>query len=167
LAGACLSSVLAACAPSGPTIASHYGDPRQRDGRKRSAPHTGIDIYLPQGTPVLAAADGFVASIRMHWLCGTGLLLAHPRFGRYTAYCHLSKRSVEPGDTVKRGDILGEIGTTGYAGHHPHLHFEVCTRLPCGRLDHTEDPLQTIEGCFTPLRSYQTERFVLTYPVEC
>ncbi|WP_074457681.1 M23 family metallopeptidase [Candidatus Synechococcus spongiarum] len=91
--------------------------------------HNGIDISDHVGTPVLAAADGQVKRASWHHN-GYGYLveLTHSD-GSLTRYAHNSRILVKPGQTVRRGQIISEIGCTGRCTG-PHLHFEI---HPTGR----------------------------------
>lgn len=87
--------------------------------------HTGLDIGAAYGSGVYAAAPGevFFAS----WRGGYGqcIILLHDRGGEVsTLYGHLSKILVRPGQTVRRGQLIGAVGSTGLSTG-PHLHFEV------------------------------------------
>ncbi len=85
--------------------------------------HPGVDISAPKGARVVATADGTVS--RAGWTQGYGKLvdLGH-RFGILTRYGHLSKITVKAGQKVKRGDVIGYVGSTGRATG-THVHFEV------------------------------------------
>ncbi len=85
--------------------------------------HNGIDIGAPYGTPVWAAAGGYVW--RTGWLgsCGLGVLIRH-RKGMMTYYCHLSQILAPVGKWVKRREVIGQIGSTGRSTS-PHLHFSL------------------------------------------
>jgi len=85
--------------------------------------HTGIDIAVPWGTPIHAAAAGTV--IFTGWMRGYGMLviLDHGN-GLSTTYSHLSSYSVHVGEHVDRGDVIARIGSTGWSTG-PHLFFEV------------------------------------------
>ncbi|TNE44505.1 MAG: M23 family metallopeptidase [Deltaproteobacteria bacterium] len=85
--------------------------------------HNGIDIGAPYGTPVWAAAGGYVW--RTGWLgsCGLGVLIRH-RKGMMTYYCHLSQILAPVGKWVKRREVIGKIGSTGRSTS-PHLHFSL------------------------------------------
>ncbi len=85
--------------------------------------HYGIDIATHYGNPVLATADGVVVRLKRDKIGGKTILVSH-RGGYTTVYCHLSKFLIKPGERVKRGDIIGEIGKTGKALG-PHVHYEV------------------------------------------
>lgn len=88
--------------------------------------HSGVDMPGRIGDPVYATGDGVVQYTeinRSRVNYGTQILLDHG-FGYQTRYAHLSKILVERGDSVKRGQIIGEVGNTG-ASTSPHLHYEV------------------------------------------
>jgi murein DD-endopeptidase MepM/ murein hydrolase activator NlpD len=85
--------------------------------------HKGVDIVAPTGTPVRAAADGLVTAAGRMAGYGSMIHLAHG-YGMGTRYGHLSKIVVNPGQRVKRGDLIGYVGSTGRSTG-PHLHYEV------------------------------------------
>lgn len=88
--------------------------------------HSGVDLPGHVGDPVYATGDGVVIETersRSRAGYGTQILLDHG-FGYRTRYAHLNKLLVERGDSVKRGQIIGELGNTG-ASTAPHLHYEV------------------------------------------
>jgi len=87
-------------------------------------PHEGIDLTAPRGTPIYATADGKVleAGYRPGGF-GRKILLDHG-YGYQTLYGHCEKVLVEPGQNVKRGDVIGLVGSTGLSKS-PHLHYEV------------------------------------------
>ncbi|HVN06207.1 MAG TPA: M23 family metallopeptidase [Bryobacteraceae bacterium] len=87
------------------------------------AMHTGVDISAPTGTPVRAAADGIVKFVG--WSSGYGQLIVISHGGGYeTYYAHLSRFGVVEGQEVRRGDQIGNVGSTGRVTA-PHLHYEV------------------------------------------
>jgi LysM repeat protein len=92
--------------------------------------HRAIDIAAAKGTPVVAAAGGRVvyAGWRSETQGGNVVWIEH-NGGLYTTYNHLSKWSVRWGQTVRAGQKIGEIGTTGVSSG-PHLHFEVWLGYP-------------------------------------
>lgn len=85
--------------------------------------HNAIDISSAVGQPVRAPADGLV--VKSEWANGYGncIYIAHG-YGYSTRYGHLSAFNVHPGEHVKRGDIIGYVGSTGRSTG-PHLHYEV------------------------------------------
>lgn len=88
--------------------------------------HAGTDIGAAQGTPVLAAQDGVVDSADYAGGYGLMVVLTHPdeETPLQSRYAHLSEILVEPGKTVKKGDVIGLVGSTGNSTG-PHLHFEM------------------------------------------
>lgn len=94
--------------------------------RKRAAFHSGVDFRASTGTSVMATGDGQV--LRAGRVGGYGNLveLRHAH-GLTTRYGHLSKISVKAGQSVKRGDVIGKVGSTGRSTG-PHLHYEVRNR---------------------------------------
>lgn len=85
--------------------------------------HSGQDIAAPRGTPVLAAADGFVSQASYQSGYGQIVVIDHGN-GLTTRYGHLSKIEATLGQEMKRGELLGEVGSTGRSTG-PHLHYEV------------------------------------------
>lgn len=85
--------------------------------------HAGIDIGASTGTPIVAAADGDVIDASYINGYGYSILIYHGG-GYATFYAHMSGYAVSSGQHVQRGQIIGYVGSTGYATG-PHLHFEV------------------------------------------
>jgi murein DD-endopeptidase MepM/ murein hydrolase activator NlpD len=85
--------------------------------------HQGIDISTDKGNPVFATADGTVESAAYTGDYGNLIVLKHD-FGLATRYGHLSKFNVKPGESVRRGDVIGYIGSTGRSTG-AHLHYEI------------------------------------------
>lgn len=89
-------------------------------GRRK---HTGIDLAAPTGTPVYATADGVVS--RADWFSSYGLYISIEHgASMQTRFGHLSRLAVAAGDSVKKGDLIGYVGSTGRSTG-PHLHYEV------------------------------------------
>ncbi len=91
--------------------------------------HNGIDFGAPVGTPVYAAEGGVViAAANQDRYCWKGaygkFVVVRHYMGLTTLYAHMSLYTVKEGDTVKRGDIIGYVGTSGLATG-PHLHYTV------------------------------------------
>ncbi len=88
--------------------------------------HAGTDIGAEQGTPVLAAQDGTVLTAEYSGGYGLMVVLEHKVKDAelQSRYAHLSDMLVEPGKTVKKGDVIGLVGSTGNSTG-PHLHFEM------------------------------------------
>ena len=92
-------------------------------GVRRGRRHDGIDISAKRGTPVQAAANGKV--IFSSRLRGYGnLILVKHKDDFFTAYAHNARNLKKKGQTVKKGDVIARVGSTGRASG-PHLHFEV------------------------------------------
>lgn len=89
----------------------------------RRAFHRGLDLSARRGTPILAPADGVVVFAGRNGGMGKMVRISHG-FGFVTAYGHLDAISVEPGDEVRRGQAIGQLGNTGRSTG-PHLHYEV------------------------------------------
>ncbi|OGL94746.1 hypothetical protein A2258_02335 [Candidatus Uhrbacteria bacterium RIFOXYA2_FULL_41_8] len=85
--------------------------------------HNGLDIAAPAGTPIRAAAPGYVAWARYGNSYGNYVMIIHAN-GYATLYAHMSSMVVSADQYVSRGDIIGYEGTTGFSTG-PHLHFEV------------------------------------------
>jgi len=85
--------------------------------------HPGLDISANRGTPVFATADGTVGSARYHGNYGNAVLIDHG-FGIETRFAHLSAFAVRVGQHVRRGDVVGYVGSTGRATS-AHLHYEI------------------------------------------
>ncbi|MCR4314178.1 MAG: peptidoglycan DD-metalloendopeptidase family protein [Candidatus Uhrbacteria bacterium] len=97
--------------------------------------HSGLDLPAPTGTPVRAAAPGYVAWARTGTLYGNYVMIIHTN-GLATLYAHLSRMDVTADQFVSRGDQIGAVGSTGLSTG-PHVHFE--TRLngiPTNPLDY-------------------------------
>jgi murein DD-endopeptidase MepM/ murein hydrolase activator NlpD len=85
--------------------------------------HQGIDLAAPTGTPVYATADGIVS--RADWFSSYGLYISIEHGGEMqTRYAHLSRLAVADGERVRKGQIIGYVGSTGRSTG-PHLHYEV------------------------------------------
>jgi murein DD-endopeptidase MepM/ murein hydrolase activator NlpD len=85
--------------------------------------HTGIDISTPTGRPVVATADGIVLYASRRGTYGNTIVIDH-KYGMMTLYGHLSRYNVRPGRRVRRGDVIGYVGSTGRS-RGPHVHYEV------------------------------------------
>ncbi len=103
-------------------LSSPYGD-RRDPFTGTDDFHPGLDISSPQGSPVHAPADGVVTTAASSGAYGNLVVLDHG-FGIVTKYGHLSRFAVEEGDEVKRGDVIGYVGSTGRSTS-AHLHYEI------------------------------------------
>ncbi len=85
--------------------------------------HSGQDIATQLGSPIAATADGFVLMTDYNRYLGKMVVIDHG-FGFQTRYGHLADFAIKEGQHVKRGDIIGYVGSTG-SSTAPHLHYEV------------------------------------------
>ena len=104
-------------------ISSYYGTRPDPFGSPTQEFHSGIDIPAPRGVNIISAYDGEVAWSYYSNSAGKWVGVDHGD-GIYTVYMHMSKRLVSEGDKVKKGDVLGLVGTTGRSTGN-HLHFAV------------------------------------------
>lgn len=101
-------------------ITSVFGTAREYNGQITSR-HLGTDFAGRIGAPVHAAARGVVALVANFYLAGRAVYLDHG-LGLVTGYFHLSRITVQEGDTVKAGQVIGAVGRTGRVTG-PHLHW--------------------------------------------
>ena len=102
-------------------ISGRFGNQRVYNGTPK-APHSGMDIAAPNGTPVKAPADGVVSFADPGlYLTGGTVVLDHGH-GISSNFLHLSRIDAKAGDTVKQGEVIGAVGATGRATG-PHLHW--------------------------------------------
>lgn len=90
-------------------------------GGRRS--HNGIDLAAPTGTPIHATADGMVSRADRYSSYGLYVQIEHGA-ALETRYAHMSRIAVAAGERVRKGDIIGYVGSTGRSTG-PHLHYEV------------------------------------------
>jgi murein DD-endopeptidase MepM/ murein hydrolase activator NlpD len=113
-------------------ISGVYGSQRILNGEPR-APHRGVDIAAPAGTPVGAMAVGVVSlAAPAMYFTGNTVMIDHG-YGLHSVYAHLSELDVKVGEAVRQGQMIGKVGATGRATG-PHLHWGVYW------LDHALDP---------------------------
>lgn len=85
--------------------------------------HSGVDFRASYGTPVVAASDGRITSAGRSGGCGNAVKVMHGG-GISTRYCHLSRLAVSAGQSVRRGQVVGYVGSTGLSTG-AHLHYEM------------------------------------------
>lgn len=101
---------------------SPFGLRRFFNGEERN-PHSGLDFAVPKGTPVSAPANGVVTIVGDYFFNGRTVFVDHGQ-GLITMYCHLDSIAVQVGQEVRRGEVLGRVGSTGRSTG-PHLHWNV------------------------------------------
>ncbi len=103
-------------------ISSSFKKKRFHPVQKRWKAHRGVDYAADRGTPVIAAGDGKVIRAAYNKYNGHHVFIQHGE--KYvTKYLHFTKRKVKRGQTVKQGQLIGTVGSTGLASG-PHLHYE-------------------------------------------
>lgn len=108
--------------PSSSRITSGFGS-RSSPMEGASAQHNGIDIGAGTGSDILAAADGVVLIATYSYSAGNYVTVSHGG-GITTVYMHCSRLNVSAGESVKKGQVIGAVGSTGYSTG-PHLHFGI------------------------------------------
>ncbi|EFE13883.1 peptidase, M23 family [Clostridium sp. M62/1] len=108
--------------PSSSRITSGFGG-RSSPTEGASSNHKGIDIGASSGSDIVAAADGTVTISTYSYSAGNYIMINHGG-GVSTVYMHCSKLLVSVGETVKKGQVIAKVGSTGYSTG-PHLHFGV------------------------------------------
>lgn len=108
--------------PASSRITSSFGS-RSSPTEGASSNHKGIDIGAPTGTDIVAAASGTVVVSTYSYSAGNYVMINHGG-GVYSVYMHASKLLVSVGDTVKSGQVIAKVGSTGYSTG-PHLHFGI------------------------------------------
>ena len=106
-------------------LTSGHGYRLNPTGKPRTRWHKGIDYAAPVGTLVFAAGDGIIVQRYTSDSYGNYLRIRHSN-GFSTAYAHMHRfaKKVQVGNKVKKGQVIGEVGSTGRSTG-PHLHFEV------------------------------------------
>jgi murein DD-endopeptidase MepM/ murein hydrolase activator NlpD len=104
-------------------ISGIYGSQRILNGEPR-APHRGLDVAAPAGTPVAAMASGIVSLARPDLYFTGGTVMIDHGHGLHSIYAHMQEVLVEVGQAVAQGAPLGRVGATGRATG-PHLHWGV------------------------------------------
>ncbi len=87
--------------------------------------HSGIDFTAPKGTPIYSTGDGVVDEVENNPFSGYGRCVTIDHgFGYSSLYAHMERSAVRKGQRVKRGEIIGYVGSTGLSTS-PHLHYEI------------------------------------------
>ena len=107
--------------------------------------HTGQDFTAPTGTPIYAAASGIVISPTSAGWAGTNVVISHANGGS-TLYAHMSRSNVKPGQSVKAGELIGYVGSSGRVTG-PHLHFEYYPKgTTPGKVYDAQDPMKFLRS---------------------
>ena len=122
-------------------ISSPFGVRRLVNSRAAGF-HKGVDLAAPYGEPVLASLSGRVVLARNLSLTGKTVVIDHG-WGLMTLYAHLSRIEVKEGELVRRGEVIGRVGSSGRSTG-PHLHFGVYLN------DTAVDPLQFLKVRLKP-----------------
>ncbi|MDL2266540.1 M23 family metallopeptidase [Desulfovibrio sp. OttesenSCG-928-G15] len=101
-------------------VNSVFGVRRVFNGVPKSA-HRGVDFRGAAGTPIQTVESGVVALVSNHYYGGNTVIVDHG-LGVFSVYLHMSSFNTQKGQRVKRGDIIGYIGSTGRSTG-PHLHY--------------------------------------------
>lgn len=134
--------------PSGSRITSRFG-PRPAPVRGASTNHKGIDIAAPHGAPIVAAKWGVVTKAAYLKGYGNAVYLKHPD-NTETRYAHASRLIAKQGQTVRAGEIIAEVGSTGNSSGN-HLHFEI-------RINGTPvNPIRYVQFKDTPQKARKNE----------
>ena len=91
--------------------------------RQSKSPHSGVDLRAAEGTPVLASNAGSVVIVADLFFSGKSVVLDHGQ-GIYSMYFHLSEILAREGEKISKGDVLGQVGSTGRSTG-PHLHWGI------------------------------------------
>jgi murein DD-endopeptidase MepM/ murein hydrolase activator NlpD len=103
--------------------AKSFGVKRIFNGKPAAQPHTGVDYATPVGSPVLAVADGTIVMAEDMFFEGNAVFVDHGD-GLISMYFHLADIRVAAGEEIRRGHVLGRVGSTGRATG-PHLFFGI------------------------------------------
>jgi murein DD-endopeptidase MepM/ murein hydrolase activator NlpD len=110
--------------------------------------HSGLDLAAPSGAPIVAAGSGTVISAGWNGGYGKAIIIQHSDT-QQTVYGHLSEISVQTGQTIAQGTVIGLVGSTGNSTG-PHLHFE--SRMPTAGVWTAVNPTQEIQYALDNLR---------------
>lgn len=107
--------------PTSDCLNGFFGVLRYHNGVYIHDYHKGVDLRAPMGRPIHATASGIVRIARFYRLDGGTVGIDHGQ-GVSSIYIHMSKIDVKPGELVRQGQVIGNVGSTGFATG-PHLHW--------------------------------------------
>jgi murein DD-endopeptidase MepM/ murein hydrolase activator NlpD/LAS superfamily LD-carboxypeptidase LdcB len=126
-------------------VTQGYGRPTGNFGY---SVHTGIDLGYPSNTPIVAARDGVVefAAGGWNWGYGNMAIIKHESSGKktYTLYAHMTSITTKQGATIKAGQEVGKVGSTGNSTG-AHLHFEI---KPCPDINSIRSDCKAVDPKF-------------------
>ncbi|MFA9422036.1 MAG: M23 family metallopeptidase [Sedimentibacter sp.] len=105
-------------------LTTDFAEIRYVNNEQSSSRHSGLDIAAPKGTLVKAPNNGVVVFAMDGLLSSGNTVVIDHGMGLFTSYYHLDNIEVEKGEKVKKGDVIGTVGTTGFSTG-PHLHYAV------------------------------------------
>ncbi|WP_313339399.1 M23 family metallopeptidase [Sedimentibacter sp.] len=105
-------------------LTTDFAEIRFVNNEQSSSRHSGLDLAAPIGTEIKAPNNGIVTFAMEGLLSPGNTVVIDHGMGLFTSYYHLDSISVNKGDKVKKGDIIGTVGTTGFSTG-PHLHYAV------------------------------------------
>jgi murein DD-endopeptidase MepM/ murein hydrolase activator NlpD len=105
----------------GARISGVYGSQRIDNGTPK-APHMGLDLAVPEGTPIQAPAAGVVTFAEPDLVLTGGTVLIDHGYGLTSSFLHMSRLDVKVGEHIERGKVIGAAGMTGRASG-PHVHW--------------------------------------------
>jgi murein DD-endopeptidase MepM/ murein hydrolase activator NlpD len=127
--------------PSEGEVVPNFGERRFFNDKPRSS-HSGVDISSPFGAPVKASNAGKVVLASDLYFAGKTVIIDHG-LGVFSIYCHFSRFRVQRSDCVQKGEVIGEIGSTGRVTG-PHLHWGI--KIQGSRVD----PFSLLSLSFSP-----------------
>jgi murein DD-endopeptidase MepM/ murein hydrolase activator NlpD len=123
---ACIPAILPLKQEEITNISSYFGY-RSDPIYKISIFHSGIDFAAAVGTEIHSTGDGVVEKVEQNYWGYGNMVIVNHGYGYKTRYAHMSRFGVDVGQTVKRGQVVGYVGSTGKSTG-PHLHYEVLYR---------------------------------------
>lgn len=120
---ACIPAILPLKQEEITNISSYFGY-RSDPIYKISIFHSGIDFAAAVGTEIHSTGDGVVEKVEQNYWGYGNMVIVNHGYGYKTRYAHMSRFGVDVGQTVKRGQVVGYVGSTGKSTG-PHLHYEV------------------------------------------